>query len=95
MPSSKTYTSLMSFIAMEEPLVNLLFVRSSITTGASAASSSLIAGIGVRLELEQCKFCQRIVVDDKGQKTEDFGMTRRGKYICTRCAKSLEFSLGI
>ncbi|HEU4605812.1 MAG TPA: hypothetical protein VFS46_06190 [Nitrososphaera sp.] len=44
--------------------------------------------------MEQCAFCQRVVVDDKGEKTEDFGMTRRGKYICVRCTKALEFSLG-
>jgi hypothetical protein len=39
-------------------------------------------------------FCQRVVVDDRGEKTEDFGMVRRGKYVCARCAKALEFSLG-
>lgn len=44
--------------------------------------------------LEQCTFCQRIVVDDKGEKTEDFGMEKRGKYVCASCMKALEFSLG-
>jgi hypothetical protein len=39
-------------------------------------------------------FCQRVVVDDRGEKTEDFGMVSRGKYVCARCAKALEFSLG-
>ncbi|HEV8405591.1 MAG TPA: hypothetical protein VGQ13_06775 [Nitrososphaera sp.] len=39
-------------------------------------------------------FCQRIVVDDKGEKTEDFGMTNQGKPVCARCMKALEFSLG-
>lgn len=44
--------------------------------------------------MEQCTFCQRVVVDDKGEKTEDFGMTQGQKYICERCTKALEFSLG-
>jgi len=39
-------------------------------------------------------FCRRIVVDDKGEKTEDFGMTNHGMPVCTRCMKALEFSLG-
>jgi hypothetical protein len=44
--------------------------------------------------LEQCMFCRRVVVDDKGEKTEDFGMVKREKYVCVRCIKALEFSLG-
>ena len=44
--------------------------------------------------MEKCTFCQRVVVDDKREKTEDFGMVKRGKYVCARCTKALEFSLG-
>jgi hypothetical protein len=44
--------------------------------------------------LEQCTFCQRVVVDYKGEKTEDFGAVKRGRHICSRCMKALEFSLG-
>lgn len=39
-------------------------------------------------------FCWRIVVDDNGEKTEDFGIANRGKHVCARCMKALEFSLG-
>ena len=39
-------------------------------------------------------FCKRVVVDDKGEKTEDFAMVKRGRHVCTRCMKALEFSLG-
>lgn len=44
--------------------------------------------------MEQCAFCLRVVVDDKGEKTEDFGMEKRGRYVCARCTRALEFSLG-
>lgn len=44
--------------------------------------------------MEQCTFCQRVVIDDKGEKTEDFGAVKRGRHICSRCMKALEFSLG-
>lgn len=40
-------------------------------------------------------FCQRIVIDDSGEKTQEFGIVRRGGYVCARCTKALEFSLGI
>jgi hypothetical protein len=40
-------------------------------------------------------FCRRVVVDDKGEKTEDFGMIKHRKHVCTLCMKALEFSLGI
>ena len=57
-------------------------------------ATSLIAGTRNLLALEQCTFCQRTVVDDKGEKTEDFGIVKRGKHVCIRCMKALEFSLG-
>jgi hypothetical protein len=44
--------------------------------------------------LEQCTFCKRVVVDDTGEKTEDFGMVKRSRHECTRCMKALKFSLG-
>lgn len=44
--------------------------------------------------LEQCTFCRRVVVNDKGEKTEDFGIVKRGRHVCTLCIKALEFSLG-
>jgi hypothetical protein len=34
------------------------------------------------------------VIDEADAKTEDFGTTRYGKYICARCMKAFEFSLG-
>src|SRR5688572_17498141 len=43
---------------------------------------------------ERCTFCQRTVIDDNGQRTEDFGIKRNGKFICTRCVRAFEFSLG-
>lgn len=45
--------------------------------------------------MEQCRFCGRTVIDEAGNQTEDYGMVRYGKYICVRCKKSFEFSLGI
>ncbi|MFL6492821.1 MAG: hypothetical protein ACJ70O_06965 [Nitrososphaera sp.] len=44
--------------------------------------------------MEQCNFCQRIVIDSSGQRTEDFGIKRNEKYICLRCVRAFEFSLG-
>jgi hypothetical protein len=45
--------------------------------------------------LETCRFCGKLVVDDAGNRTEDFGIVRYGKYhVCARCAKALEFALG-
>lgn len=41
-----------------------------------------------------CRFCGKIVVDDDGNKTDDFGLAQRGTYVCARCAKALEFALG-
>jgi hypothetical protein len=41
-----------------------------------------------------CRFCGKAVVDDEGNRTEDFGIVQRGTYICARCAKALEFALG-
>ncbi|WP_158385333.1 zinc finger domain-containing protein [Candidatus Nitrososphaera evergladensis] len=41
-----------------------------------------------------CRFCGKIVVDEAGNRTEDFGLVQRGTYICARCAKALEFALG-
>jgi hypothetical protein len=45
--------------------------------------------------MELCTFCQRIVIDDQGQKTDDFGVKKDGRLICARCMKAFEFSLGI
>lgn len=44
--------------------------------------------------LELCTFCQRAVVDDAGNKTEDFGQLTRGKYMCAKCMMAFEFSIG-
>jgi len=44
--------------------------------------------------LESCRFCGKVVVDDAGNRTEDFGIERHGSYVCARCAKALEFALG-
>jgi hypothetical protein len=43
---------------------------------------------------ERCTFCQRIVIDNNRQRTEDFGIKRNEKYICSRCVRAFEFSLG-
>ncbi|MFL6491034.1 MAG: hypothetical protein ACJ70M_05985 [Nitrososphaera sp.] len=43
---------------------------------------------------ERCNFCQHIVIDSSGQRTEDFGIKRNEKYICLRCVRAFEFSLG-
>ncbi len=44
--------------------------------------------------MELCKFCMRAVVDDTGSRTEEFGLEKHGKYVCARCMKAFEFSLG-
>jgi hypothetical protein len=44
--------------------------------------------------LELCTFCQRAVVDEAGKKTEDFGQLTKGKYMCSKCMKAFEFSIG-
>lgn len=41
-----------------------------------------------------CRFCGKTVVDDAGNRTEDFGIEQYGTFICARCAKALEFALG-
>ena len=41
-----------------------------------------------------CFYCSRRVIDDSVNKTEEFGLTRNGKYICARCARAFQFSLG-
>jgi hypothetical protein len=45
--------------------------------------------------MEICRFCGKTVVDDAGAKTEDFGGMRDNRYICSRCMRAFEFSLGI
>jgi DNA-directed RNA polymerase subunit RPC12/RpoP len=45
--------------------------------------------------MEQCTFCGRQVIDDSGKETEDFGMIKRGKYVCARCKRAFEYSLGV
>ncbi|HEX7032518.1 MAG TPA: hypothetical protein VF172_05915 [Nitrososphaera sp.] len=44
--------------------------------------------------MEQCMFCLRTVVDARGERTEDFGIAKRGRHVCKRCMKAFEFSLG-
>lgn len=44
--------------------------------------------------MELCRFCERVVIDDQGQQTEDYGAVRHGRHICIRCMKAFEFSLG-
>lgn len=42
-----------------------------------------------------CRFCGRAVVDGEGHRTEDYGTVRHGRhYICARCMRAFEFSLG-
>jgi hypothetical protein len=45
--------------------------------------------------VESCRFCGRVVVDDSGNKTEDFGAVRNNRYVCGRCMRAFEFSLGM
>lgn len=44
--------------------------------------------------MERCRFCDRVVIDESGAHTEDFGAVRSNRYICTRCMRAFEFSLG-
>ncbi|MGI0037509.1 MAG: hypothetical protein ACRD99_04045 [Nitrososphaera sp.] len=44
--------------------------------------------------MELCTFCQRAVLDESGNKTEDYGQLKKGKYMCARCMKAFEFSIG-
>jgi hypothetical protein len=44
--------------------------------------------------MELCTFCHRAVIDDAGNRTEDYGASKNGKYICAKCMKAFEFSLG-
>jgi hypothetical protein len=34
------------------------------------------------------------VVDELGKRTEDYGRTKNGKYMCVKCMKAFEFSIG-
>jgi hypothetical protein len=44
---------------------------------------------------QRCKFCERVVVDGEGKRTEDYGTVRYGRhYICAHCMRSFEFSIG-
>ncbi|MEM2141225.1 hypothetical protein [Nitrososphaera sp.] len=44
--------------------------------------------------MEHCTFCDRVVIDDSGAQTQDFGTVRNNRYICSRCMRAFEFSLG-
>jgi len=44
--------------------------------------------------MEHCRFCDRAVIDDAGAQTQDFGTMRNNRYICAKCMRALEFSLG-
>ncbi|WP_415283998.1 hypothetical protein [Candidatus Nitrososphaera sp. FF02] len=44
--------------------------------------------------MQACRFCGKAVVDDAGNRTEDFGMVQNGRHVCARCVKALEFALG-
>lgn len=44
--------------------------------------------------MELCAFCRRVVVDEQGKQTLEYGVVRRGRHVCSLCMKAFEFSLG-
>ena len=46
------------------------------------------------IPLESCKFCHRVVIDDAGNKTEEYGSVKNGRHMCIKCTKAFEFSIG-
>ena len=44
--------------------------------------------------MEVCAFCQRMVIDEQGRQTEDYGMVIRGRHVCSQCMQAFQFSLG-
>ena len=66
----------------------------SMKHSASTWKTKLIGSFVPVIQLEFCTFCGRAVIDDSGCKTEGYGLVRKGKYLCSRCAKAFEFSIG-
>jgi hypothetical protein len=57
-------------------------------------AAALIDLLSTLFLLELCTYCKRVVIDQQGNRTEDYGKGKYGKYMCSKCLRAFEFSIG-